>query len=64
MVKRSYDKVLDTFRHYYLIGACFVFALLVHEKFTVQEVTHCLTLSSFLAVFYSHIVIFELGIYD
>lgn len=37
-VKRSYDKELDTFRHYFLILASFVLALLVHEKFTFQEV--------------------------
>ncbi|KAJ7947180.1 ER lumen protein retaining receptor family protein [Quillaja saponaria] len=37
-VKRSYDKELDTFRHYFLIGASFALALLVHEKFTFQEI--------------------------
>ena len=38
-VKRSYDRPLDTFRHYFLVAACFLLALLVHEKFTFQEVT-------------------------
>ncbi|KAL6197297.1 hypothetical protein ACLB2K_032906 [Fragaria x ananassa] len=37
-VRRSYDKELDTFRHDYLVGACFVLALLFNEKFTFQEV--------------------------
>ncbi|KAL3520084.1 hypothetical protein ACH5RR_018233 [Cinchona calisaya] len=37
-VRRSYDRELDTFRHYFLILASFVFALVVHEKFTVQEI--------------------------
>ncbi|XP_057537233.1 ER lumen protein-retaining receptor A isoform X1 [Amaranthus tricolor] len=38
IIKRSYDKVVDTFRHYFLVLGCFVLALLIHEKFTVQEV--------------------------
>ncbi|XP_030972072.1 ER lumen protein-retaining receptor A [Quercus robur] len=38
VVRRSYDKELDTFRHYFLIAASLVLALLVHEKFTFQEI--------------------------
>lgn len=38
-VKRTYDKEVDTFRHYFLILASFILALLLHEKFTFQEVT-------------------------
>ncbi|KAF8391198.1 hypothetical protein HHK36_023500 [Tetracentron sinense] len=38
VVKLSYDKELDTFRHYFLVVASFVLALLVHEKFTFQEI--------------------------
>lgn len=38
IVRRSYDKELDTFRHYFIILGCFVFALLIHEKFTFLEV--------------------------
>ncbi|TKY66241.1 B3 domain-containing protein [Spatholobus suberectus] len=34
---RSYNRELDTFRHYFLVRANFVLALLLHEKFTVQE---------------------------
>lgn len=41
VVRRSYDRELDTFRHYFLIAASLVLALLVHEKFTFQEVVHC-----------------------
>ncbi|KAF9618409.1 hypothetical protein IFM89_001132 [Coptis chinensis] len=37
VVKRSYDKELDTFRHYILIAGSFVLAIFLHKKFTVQE---------------------------
>ena len=37
-VRRTYDRELDTFRHYFLILGSFVLALIFHEKFTVQEV--------------------------
>ncbi|XP_048614874.1 ER lumen protein-retaining receptor A isoform X2 [Brassica napus] len=38
LVRKSYDKDLDTFRHQYVVLACFVLALLLHEIFTFQEV--------------------------
>ncbi|CAM8893662.1 unnamed protein product [Rhodiola kirilowii] len=38
VVKRSYDKELDTFRHWLIVAACAVLALLVHEKFSFQEI--------------------------
>ncbi|KAG2689330.1 hypothetical protein I3760_09G134300 [Carya illinoinensis] len=38
VVRCSYDKELDTFRHYFLIAASFALALLVNEKFTFQEI--------------------------
>lgn len=38
LVRRSYDKQLDTFRHYFLLLASFLLALLLHEKFAFQEV--------------------------
>ncbi|TMX01167.1 ER lumen protein-retaining receptor A isoform X1 [Solanum lycopersicum] len=38
VVRRSYDRELDTFRYWILLGACFVLALVLHEKFTLQEV--------------------------
>jgi len=38
IVRRSYDKEQDTFRHYLLIIPCFILALLVHNKFTFIEV--------------------------
>lgn len=41
VVKRSYDRELDTFRHLFLVFGCFVLAVFVHEKFTVQEVRYC-----------------------
>ncbi|KDO77930.1 hypothetical protein CISIN_1g0280351mg [Citrus sinensis] len=37
-VRRTYDKELDTFRHYFLIAACFVLSLILNEKFTFQEI--------------------------
>lgn len=37
-MRRSYDKDLDTFRHQYVVLACFVLGLILNEKFTVQEV--------------------------
>lgn len=42
LVKRSYDKELDTFRHYLLVVGSAVLALIVHEKFTFQEVNSVL----------------------
>ncbi|KAF8029465.1 hypothetical protein BT93_E2005 [Corymbia citriodora subsp. variegata] len=38
VVRRSYNKELDTFRHYFLVLATFGLALLVHEKFTFLEI--------------------------
>lgn len=38
VVRRSYDRDLDTFRHQFLVAACLVLALIIHEKFTVQEI--------------------------
>ncbi|KAM7530485.1 hypothetical protein LguiB_033895 [Lonicera macranthoides] len=38
VVKRSYDRELDTFRHYFLVMASLALALVVHEKFTFQEI--------------------------
>ncbi|KAM3284880.1 ER lumen protein-retaining receptor A isoform X1 [Capsicum chacoense] len=38
VVRRSYDRELDTFRYWILVAACAILALVLHEKFTVQEV--------------------------
>ncbi|KAE8668087.1 ER lumen protein-retaining receptor [Hibiscus syriacus] len=38
MVRRSYDKNQDTFRHYLLMLPCLFLALLINEKFTFLEV--------------------------
>ncbi|XP_065879339.1 ER lumen protein-retaining receptor A-like [Euphorbia lathyris] len=38
MVKRTYDKQLDTFRHYFLIAACLGLAIFLHEKLTIREI--------------------------
>lgn len=40
IVRRSYDKDQDTFRHYLLIVPCFLIALLINEKFTFKEVMY------------------------
>ncbi|KAG6789864.1 hypothetical protein POTOM_005995 [Populus tomentosa] len=39
LVRRSYDKDHDTFRHLFLVLPCLILALLIHEKFTFREVT-------------------------
>ncbi|KAJ1689556.1 hypothetical protein LUZ63_013711 [Rhynchospora breviuscula] len=38
LVRRTYDKDLDTFRHYILVTVSFVLALLFHDRFTIKEV--------------------------
>lgn len=38
IVRRSYDKDQDTFRHHFLILPCLLLALFIHEKFTFKEV--------------------------
>ncbi|XP_024984725.1 ER lumen protein-retaining receptor-like isoform X1 [Cynara cardunculus var. scolymus] len=38
VVRRSYDKDQDTFRHYFLMLPCLILALLVNEKLTFKEV--------------------------
>ncbi|KAK8557566.1 hypothetical protein V6N13_007913 [Hibiscus sabdariffa] len=38
VVRRSYDKSQDTFRHYFLLLPCLLLALVIHEKFTFKEV--------------------------
>ncbi|KAG2410298.1 ER lumen protein-retaining receptor A HDEL receptor [Vigna angularis] len=37
VVRRSYDRELDTFRYFFLVGASFALALVWHDKFTLQE---------------------------
>lgn len=39
IVRRSYDKDQDTFRHYFLVLPCLLLALLINEKFTFKEVS-------------------------
>ncbi|KAH7538419.1 hypothetical protein FEM48_Zijuj03G0197500 [Ziziphus jujuba var. spinosa] len=38
VVKQTYNKDQDTFKHYYLVLACFVLALLIPHNYTVMEV--------------------------
>ncbi|XP_021283389.1 ER lumen protein-retaining receptor-like [Herrania umbratica] len=38
VVKQTYNKDQDTFRHYFLIPPCFLLALLIHRAFNVMEV--------------------------
>lgn len=47
VVRRSYDKDQDTFRHHFLVLPCLVLALLINEKFTFKEVVLPLTFSFF-----------------
>ncbi|XP_078440928.1 ER lumen protein-retaining receptor [Wolffia australiana] len=38
IVRRSYDKDQDTFRHLFLVLPCLLLALVINERFTVTEV--------------------------
>lgn len=38
IVRRSYDKDQDTFRHFFLVLPCLLLALVINEKFTFLEV--------------------------
>ena len=38
IVRRSYDKDQDTFRHFFLVLPCLLLALFVNEKLTFKEV--------------------------
>ena len=38
VVRQSYDRDHDTFRHYFLVLPCFGLALLINDKFTFREV--------------------------
>ncbi|XP_020267565.1 ER lumen protein-retaining receptor A [Asparagus officinalis] len=38
VVRRSYDKDQDTFRHYFLIAGCLALALVFNDRFTLKEV--------------------------
>ncbi|KAH7517553.1 hypothetical protein FEM48_Zijuj09G0077200 [Ziziphus jujuba var. spinosa] len=38
IVRRSYDKEHDTFRHVFLVLPCLLLALVINEKFTFKEV--------------------------
>ncbi|RVX01671.1 ER lumen protein-retaining receptor B [Vitis vinifera] len=38
VVKQTYSKQEDTFRHYFLVLPCFVLALLIHRSSSVTEV--------------------------
>lgn len=42
VVKQTYDKGEDTFKHYVLILLCFVLALLIHRTFDLDEVCNIL----------------------
>jgi ER lumen protein retaining receptor len=55
LVRRSYDKDHDTFRHFFIVLPCLILALLIHEKFTFIEVIFLFRLI-ILECFGSHIV--------
>lgn len=38
LVRRSYDRDQDTFRHHFLVGGSFLLALIFNDKFTIKEV--------------------------
>ncbi|KAK8958765.1 ER lumen protein retaining receptor [Platanthera guangdongensis] len=37
LVRRTYDKDVDTFRHHFLVAGCLLLALIFHDGFTVLE---------------------------
>lgn len=39
IVRRTYDKDHDTFRHHFLVLPCLALALLINERFTFREVS-------------------------
>ncbi|WOL12831.1 ER lumen protein-retaining receptor [Canna indica] len=38
LVRRSYDREHDSFRHYFLVLPCLLLALVINEKFTFMEI--------------------------
>lgn len=38
IVRRSYDKDHDTFRHFFLVLPCLILALFINERFTFKEI--------------------------
>lgn len=55
IVRRSYDKDQDTFRHLFLILPCLLLALIVHEKFTFKEVFPYILLVALLILYLLHV---------
>lgn len=53
VVRRSYDRELDTFRYFFLVGASFALALVWHDKFTLQEVRYYFLIRSPVLYLYS-----------
>lgn len=47
VVKQTYNKDEDTFRHFFLVLPCFILALMIHRSFTVTEVTNLLSANLF-----------------
>lgn len=47
VVKQTYNKDEDTFKHYFLLLPCFVLALLLHNEFTTMDVSHPLSALTF-----------------
>ena len=57
IVRRSYDKDQDTFRHIFLMWPCLIFAIFINEKFTFKEV------SSFHFVLLIHLIVYHLKLF-
>lgn len=47
VVKLTYNKDEDTFRHFFLVLPCIILALMIHRSFTVTEVTNLLSANLF-----------------
>lgn len=64
IVRRSYDKDQDTFRHYFLILPCLVLALFINVKFTFKEVCSCFSftrLQELFLLFYLFLYVLQCG---
>ncbi|RZC56368.1 hypothetical protein C5167_015223 [Papaver somniferum] len=60
VVRRSYDKEQDTFRHLFLVIPCVLLALVINERFTFKELGY-LALFRHYSMLISFIITFKAG---
>ncbi|KAF8694090.1 hypothetical protein HU200_038550 [Digitaria exilis] len=59
IVRRTYDKDHDTFRHYFLVLPCLLLALLINEKFTFREVMWAFSIYLEAVAIFSQLVLLQ-----